>query len=279
MIRVVSQKGTPNEVSMASWRILTTRYNLAVAPRVLVVSFGTTEGIAAADSLREVLEGEGFRVRALPAEPARAGDEPTLSEWARSLGCHVAVSVTAGATQDNPGAASTSAPAQPPYEGGARVRAFARGWVVDSLRAQNLGRAQAEADLRGPDPIEARARAAARAGRELGYSLLAPLEQSGWVPPGSVRTVAFQVIGLPHAGLVEQIEIELAALAEARRVTLWEVGHRRAVWRAEMVDTGLQWDTVVTAIRLREGRIAWRGSEPAAGEVSLGTWLAEWVEK
>ena len=184
----------------------------------------------------------------------------------------------AGFSEDGPGAASEKSSMQRP-EDGARVHAFARGWVVDSLRGQDLGRVEAEADRHGPDPTEARGWAAARAGRELGYSLLALLEQSGWTPPGTVRALAVQVAGLPHAGLVEQIELELAALTEARKVSLWEVGRRRAAWKAEMVDTGLRWDTVLTAVRPREGRITWRGSEPAAGDSSLETLLAEWAEK
>jgi hypothetical protein len=251
---------------------------LAIAPRILVVSFGSTEGIAAAESVRQILEAEGFRARALPGDPARADDEQTVSAWARSLGCHIAVGVTAEATEDVPAPVSTTAPEQT-IEGGARVRVLARGWALDSLRGQSLGNAEAEADRELPDAIEARIRAAASAGRELAYSLLAPLEQSAWSLPGPVQPMAVQVNGLPNAGLVEQIDFELAGLAEAREVRLWEVGYRSAVWRAEMAETGLRWDAVFGAIRLREGRIAWRALEPAAGGEKLETLVAGWVEK
>ena len=255
---------------------------LVTAPRILVLPAGAAEVTSAGRALRGVLESEGFRTRVFPVDPGIAGNEASVSEWARGLGCHVVFVVRVGEMAASP-------PDLPQDEGlglgwlgpddRVRVGVTGRGWVVDARGERTLGRTEAVAEGEGSGPVDAAAAAATRAGRELAYPMLALLEQSGWTPGVEARALAVQVEGLVEPALVEELGAELAVVTEVRRVELRELGYRSAVWRVEAVDSGLAWDTILASIRLRRGRLAWRGGGLALGDGTPEVVRMEWVDR
>lgn len=277
------------EAEVAADRVLTELrargfqvHQLAARPRLVVAPLGGPASTAVALGLRRVLDAQGYVVRALPEAPSdEAAGEAQAAGWARDLGGHVALVVTAAGLEDEPAALPPAgAPEGPglPAEGPVRSGIRARGWLVDARRETLLGRSEAEAWAEAPDGVAATARAAQRAGERLGALLLNELEQSGWNLGDHLQVLHLEVEGLLGAAILEAIGRALPAVAEVRSAALKEVGYRSAVWRVEALDAGLGPEALLGALRLPRGRLAWlAGSDLPDG--SVRTVRAEWRER
>lgn len=253
-------------------------HQLGARPRLLVAPVGGPGATAVAEGLRRVLDVQGYVVRALPETPsAEAAGEAQAASWARNLGCHVALVVTAGTEDELRSAPPRDAPGLEAV-GPARSEIRAQGWLVDSRREALLGRSEAAARAEAPDAVAATARAARRAGERLGALLLNQLEQSGWNLGDERQVLDLAVEGIPGAALVEAIGRALPAVTEVRSVALKEVGYRSAVWRVEAVDGGLGPEALLGALRLPRGRLAWLATADHP-DGSVRTVRAEWRER
>jgi hypothetical protein len=256
-------------------------HQLGARPRLLVAPVGGPGATAVAEGLRRVLDVQGYVVRALPETPSdEAAGEAQAASWARNLGCHVALVVTAG-TEDELRSAPPATPRDAPgleAVGPARSGIRAQGWLVDSRREVVLGRGEAAARAEAPDAVAATARAARRAGERLGALLLNQLEQSGWNVGDERQVFDLAVEGLPGAALVEAIGRALPAVTEVRSAALKEVGYRSAVWRVDAVDAGLGPEALLGALRLPRGWLAWLATSDQP-DGSARTVRAQWRER
>lgn len=261
---------------------------LAVKPRLLLVALEpSAEG--ALGSLARTLEAAGYqpRIGARPAvleagsaagvgsgdgEAAVAGvDEEQVGAWARTAGCHLALVVEAaageGATEREDALLLPTSWADDLWfdpGGPARAALPLVTWLVDPSGRLPLGRLEALGEGLGTDRTGADQAAGESAGRHLGYAALGLLEQSGWVPEGVPSVLDIRVSGLVDPLLVEEIGVALAAVPEVRRVQLVEVSRRRAVWRLQVVDAGLDWAAVLSTARLPRGQLEWGVASAAA---------------
>ncbi|HSH70703.1 MAG TPA: hypothetical protein VK997_12340, partial [Deferrisomatales bacterium] len=196
---------------------------------------------------------------------AIAVDEARVAEWARAAGCHLAVVVESAAgeaadgQEDHPRLPSSWADGLWIDPGGESARAALPlvAWLVDPSGRVPLGRLEALGQGRGTDRPEADRVAGENAGRQLGYAALELLEQSGWVPEGVPSVLDIGISGLTDPLLVEEIGAALAAVPEVRQVQLTEISRRRAAWRLQVVDAGLDWAAVLSTARLRRGQLEW----------------------
>lgn len=199
-------------------------------------------------------------------------DEDRVASWARAAGCHLALVVETVA-----GEAGEGAEAVPPFptawsaglwvdpgRESARAALPLVAWLVDPSGRVPLGRLEALGEGRGTDRPEADRVAGESAGRQLGYAALGLLEQSGWIPEGVPSVLDIWVSGLVDPLLVEEIGAALAAVPEVRRVHLTEISRRRAAWRLQVVDAGLDWAAVLSTARLPRGQLEWDAASVAA---------------
>ncbi|MEW6489408.1 MAG: hypothetical protein AB1578_16015 [Thermodesulfobacteriota bacterium] len=277
------------EAEVAAERVLTELrakgfrvHQLTARPRLLVAPLGGPGATAIAVGLRRVLEAQGYVVRALPEAPSEeAAGEAQAARWARDLGCHVALLVTAAGPEDEPRRLPPEDAEGGPgteRDGPARSGIRAQGWIVDSRREGLLGQSEATAWGEGPDAVAATAQAARRAGERLGAVLLDQLEQSGWNLGDDRQVLDLVVEGLPGAALVEAIGRALPAVTEVRAASLKEVGYRSAVWRVDALDAGLGPEALLGALRLPRGRLAWLATSDLS-DGSVRTVRAEWRER
>ncbi len=280
----VDRQGLLARVREAGYAVV----RLGARPRVLVYGSArqVPEGI---EALRAVLDAEGFTTRGLAGEVEGPGDAAELAAAARDSGCHVAVAVNVRSREPQRVPSGPAAPGESTELAGSaawaaptpsrvfEVSVDVEGWLVEGRNAEVLGQAVASATEVGAEPVVLTARAAARAGREVAYRLLAQLEQSGWSPGDRVEAFDLRLSGLDAPPLVETIQGGLAGVTEVREVSLRELGYRSAVWRIVVADAGLGWEALLEAVRAPGGHLALERVLEADGPPWVTTVQAVWA--
>lgn len=245
-------------------------FRLETLPRVLVAPSAAGYSATGAKGVAALFRAEGIEA-ALYDQSAESPE--SFCKIALAKGYHLAlvVSLSEPPPPEPAEGGETGPPAPPPVLAPgeepppARFELAASANLYDARTGESLGRSELASVAEAPSAEEAVAEATDRGAEELFESVMGSLMKSGWKLGDKLEALRISIGSVESPALAQELTALFASTAEFRKVELYSIGAKTAVWSVRAVNPGNDWLPVLARIRPSRGVIRWKALQAAQG--------------